>query len=174
MNFSFVDYKSDILKTTLDDFDFSNPDIEPELLEQTLTSIMVRSRGLGLAANQVGYNKRVFAMGTEKSATCLFNPVIIETSEQQDIEYEGCLSFPGLFIEVERPLGVIVECFDVKGDKQHFELQGFDARVFLHEHEHLEGHVFLEAVSKLKLERAIKKANKVGLKYKLSDFSTFF
>lgn len=173
MNLSLKSFKDPILQEKLQDFDFSKPDIDPELLEKTLVSLMLQYRGVGLAANQIGYNRRVFAMGTKESADALFNPIIIEESEEKVIESEGCLSFPGIYIEIERPKGLIVECYNSKGDPQNFELVGFDARIFYHELRHLNGDVFLQDVSRLKLERAIKKAKTYNFDYKISDFSKF-
>ena len=74
---------------------------------------------------------------------------------------EGCLSFPGLWVKVNRPETIEVEYEDENGEKVQRELYGLQSRIFQHEYDHMEGSNFTEKVSKLKLDMAIKKQKKM-------------
>jgi peptide deformylase len=87
----------------------------------------------------------------------LFNPKIISVSEETQTGQEGCLSFPDLWLEVARPNQVTAEYIDKDGKERTIQLMGLDARVFLHELDHLNGVCFTNKVSPLKLALAKKK-----------------
>ena len=115
---------------------------------------MKRGKGLGLAANQVGINKRFFAIDLShfdviKEPIVVINPEIIEISGKT-VGEEGCLSFPGLFCEVERAEKAIVVGLDINGKEVTYEVKGMMARVMLHETDHLNGKLFIDHLSKLK------------------------
>ena len=145
------------------DWDFSLHDAEQFSTE--LIEVMTNNKGIGLAANQVGLDLRSFAIGSGdmdyfKIPTVVFNPNIIAIGKETELYKEGCLSFPDLWIEVKRPKQISVEYFDSKGLKKNCELTGLDARCFQHEHDHLNGVCFVDKVSKLKLQLAMKKMRK--------------
>lgn len=108
---------------------------------------MSKAEGVGLAAPQVGILKRAVVIDIGEGRIELINPQIIETSGVQNGS-EGCLSFPGLFGEVERPNYVKVKAQDREG--RWFTIEGEEllARALCHECDHLDGHVFTEKVSK--------------------------
>lgn len=138
---------------------------DAELFSKELIDTMIANRGIGLAANQVGIDRRVFAIGSEqmdyfREPTVVFNPRIINSGEQQSLYKEGCLSFPDLWIDIKRPKTISVEYFDRKGDRQQTELNDLDARCFQHEYDHLDGVCFIDKVSKLKLQLAMKRMRK--------------
>jgi peptide deformylase len=146
-------------------------DFDDELnkLVSDMFETMYAAPGVGLAAVQVGISKRLFVMdcsgGKDPSQRiALINPEVLRVEGTQNGE-EGCLSFPGIFIPVERNLRAVVRAQDVKGD--YFEVDGMEltARCMLHETDHCDGIVFLDKMSPLKRElvkRKIKKLQKAG------------
>jgi len=154
----------DSLTQTSTPWDF-NSDGDAELLEKAMCEFMTESRGIGLAANQIGLTKRVFVMGSYNiegfpAPFAVFNPKIIEVSEEQALDKEGCLSYPDLWLTVKRPAVIKVEYQDSKGNVHEAALSGLIARCFQHELDHLNGICFVDKVSQMKLQLAIKKLNK--------------
>jgi len=124
--------------------------------------LMVNKKGIGLSAPQVGLNMRCFVIGeTRESAIMVINPKILSFSEETELAPEGCLSFPDMFLNIARPKTVSAEWLDEHGEKQSGTLDGYGARCFLHEFDHLNGVVFKEKVSRLKWDRATTKKNKI-------------
>lgn len=125
---------------------------------------MYDAHGVGLAAPQVALSKKLFVMdvsgGREKSEriTCI-NPKIVETKGSV-VSEEGCLSFPGVYFEVERPEVITVAALDLDGNEFTFEASGLAARCVLHETDHINGRVFIEYLSSLKRELVNKKIRK--------------
>lgn len=125
--------------------------------------------GIGLAANQVGVPLRVCIIDVTagerpEALTVLINPEVKET-EGRELGEEGCLSFPGINLEIARATRAIVEALDLEGERQLLECAGLMARVVLHECEHLDGQTFLRNVSSLKRElvkKQIRKRIKAG------------
>ena len=127
---------------------------------------MWEHNGIGLAANQVGVEARVFAIMTRNlegvtEPFAVFNPKIIAVSDESEQGEEGCLSFPGLFFHVSRPFNVVAEFFDRDNNKCIIRFDGIDARCFLHELDHLNGVCYTSKISKLKLDLAVKKQRKL-------------
>jgi peptide deformylase len=152
---------NELLRTVCPLWDFNNPPAEPKLLEISMHSIMQESHGVGLAAPQLGLLYRVFVMGdTERSWTCV-NPEILEKSTEEELDIEGCLSFPNLHLKIKRPVSIKVKYFDFTGKETIETLTGLWARCFLHELDHLNGVVFTTKVSKLVLDMAKRKRNKI-------------
>lgn len=149
---------ADILKKSTISVD-EDMDNVVQLAEQMHT-IMSQNNGVGLAAPQVGIDKSFFIMGDKTRYKLIANPKIIETSKEEGLITEGCLSFPGLFLKVLRPLNVVVEYVNTNGEKVNEKLEGMMSRVFQHETDHLNGITFDTLVSKLKLDMAMKKLNK--------------
>jgi peptide deformylase len=149
-----------VLKENTKEWVFDHPDslADAEFLEAAMIETMIAYNGIGLAANQVGLNQRVFVMKPSTAEPFgLFNPKIVSVSEEQQRGQEGCLSFPDLWLDVSRPSEVVAEYFDKTGNSRIIKLTGLDARVFLHELDHLNGTCFVEKVSTLKLTLAKKK-----------------
>lgn len=116
------------------------------ILLDDMYETMTKADGVGLAAPQVGILKRVVVIDVGNGRIELINPEIIETEGEQD-GAEGCLSFPGLFGNVKRPYKVKVKAQDRNGRKFIVEGEELLARVFCHECDHLDGHVFTELVT---------------------------
>jgi peptide deformylase len=131
--------------------------------EQEMLIIMKASDGIGLAAQQVGLLKRVFVMRTQDGREFgVFNPVVLEVNNEKDLGDEGCLSFPDLWLKVERNKSLIAKYLDNTGQERIIQLEGIDARCFLHELDHLDGVCFTDGLSPLKLAMAIKKQRKLN------------
>jgi peptide deformylase len=130
---------------------------------------MYGAPGVGLAAPQVGQLKRLFVMdcslGKEKKQkVALINP-IIETEEGEQIGDEGCLSFPGIYLQVARPQRVVVRARDLDGSEFTLDVMDLEARCVSHETDHLDGELFISYLSPLKrdlVKRKIKKRIKLG------------
>ena len=111
-------------------------------LSYTLNENMFHHNGVGLSANQIGIEERVFVMmvdlETQETITC-FNPKIIKESKDEVVMEEGCLSYPELYLEISRPSSIIIKYEDEGKNKIKNKLEGFIARVFQHEYDHMEG-----------------------------------
>ena len=130
-------------------------------LAEQMHKIMSQNNGIGLAAPQVGIDKSFFIVGDKTRYMLAVNPKIIETSDEQVLMTEGCLSFPGIFLKVLRPLNVVVEYVNNKGETVNEKLEGMMSRVFQHEYDHTQGKTKLDKVSKFKYNQALKKAHKL-------------
>ena len=130
-----------------------------EDLVNAMVDTMRKYGGLGLSCNQVGLPYRMFIMGGHPSIEqgkirSIFNPLINDVSKETVNMKEGCLSFPFLFLMIERPKWVSIKYTDQHGKEIEETLHGMSARIFQHENEHMNGYVFTDLVSKLKLDRA--------------------
>lgn len=130
---------------------------------------MYGAPGVGLAAPQVGVLKRLFVMDCssgkdKKQKVALIDPVI-EIEEGEQIADEGCLSFPGVFLEIKRPQRVVVRARDIDGSELTLDVMDLEARCVSHETDHLDGELFINYLSPLKRDltkRKIKKRIKQG------------
>lgn len=114
-------------------------------LSEEMLASMREHEGVGLAATQVGRLKRVFVASLEDGEEyAIVNPVIESRSEATETDHEGCLSLPGVQVDVERPYGVTVAGYDPEGNPVSVEAEGLLARVMLHEIDHLDGITILE------------------------------
>ena len=117
-------------------------DLDRTELSKILYENMVHHNGVGLSANQIGINERVFIMVKDleyNEILVCFNPRIVKQSSQMVVMEEGCLSYPDEFIDVERSETVVVKYEDVYKVDHKIKLDGFAARVFLHEFDLMEG-----------------------------------
>jgi peptide deformylase len=138
-------------------------------LVDNMFETMYGAPGVGLAAPQIGLLKRLFVMDcssgrNQKQKVVLINPVI-ETEEGEQVGEEGCLSFPGIFVQVTRPQRVVVRAQDTDGSTFTLDIMDLEARCVAHETDHLDGELFIEYLSPLKRDltkRKIKKRIKQG------------
>lgn len=114
-------------------------------LLEDMVETMRAADGAGLAAVQVGILRRVIVIDDEAGLIKLINPVIVETSGEQQ-ELEGCLSIPGIYGRVKRPERVRVKAMDEHGQSVELEGSGLLARAFCHEIDHLDGILFIDKV----------------------------
>ena len=117
--------------------------------------------GLGLSANQCGVFERVFIVGNNEIVIVCINPKVIKVSEDLIKDNEGCLSFPGLFLKIERASSVEVEYYDLQGKKYNTTFTGLTARCFLHELDHMNGITMDKHVKPLALKMAKEKQGKL-------------
>lgn len=127
-----------LLDKTCTPCDFTRP-MDNLRLAQNLFQLMMKSNGIGLAANQAGHDRRVFVMYVDREAFHCFNPEIIEHRGSTIISHEGCLSFPGETCEVPRTETILVRFANARGNYQEREFSGLAARCFQHELDHLNG-----------------------------------
>lgn len=116
---------------------------------EDMAETMYKTDGVGLAAPQVGVSKRIIVVDDGNGLQALINPQIIK-AEGSQWGPEGCLSVPGYFGDVERYEKVTVTAIDPNNKKLRIEAEGFLARIFQHEIDHLEGHLFIEKAVNLK------------------------
>ena len=116
---------------------------------EDMAETMYKTDGVGLAAPQVGVSKRIIVVDDGNGLQALINPQIIK-AEGSQWGLEGCLSVPGYFGDVERYEKVTVTAIDPNNKKLRIEAEGFLARIFQHEIDHLEGHLFIEKAVNLK------------------------
>jgi peptide deformylase len=158
-----IKFPNDVLRKQIPDFDFDNPSTDPGQLEKDMLDTMFALDGIGLAANQVGVEARVFVMGhrdNPESAQAFFNPIVVANTEAVEDLEEGCLSFPGIFVNIKRPRAIKARWQNSKGEWQESEFDGYNCKCFLHELDHLEGIVFQDRVSTMKWALAVKKNQK--------------
>lgn len=129
-------------------------------LAKRLKMTMKLYGGVGLSANQCGVSERMFVIGTDEFQMVCLNPKVIRQSETLVKNREGCLSFPALFFNVDRPDWIDVEYMDEYGAVKNNRLEGVSAQCFLHELEHLNGIKFTSHVKPVALQMARKKQNK--------------
>jgi peptide deformylase len=113
-------------------------------LAQEMLATMREQEGVGLAANQVGRLKRILVAAVEEREYVIVNPVIEESAPLTEKDLEGCLSIPGIQVEVERPTAVTVSGQDASGAPLKLEASGLLARVLQHEVDHLDGVLILD------------------------------
>jgi peptide deformylase len=120
--------------------------------------LMGDALGIGLAANQVGVLHRLFVyrVSAEEPVTAVVNPVIEHASEEREAAEEGCLSLPGVHVEVERPAEVRVRGQDAEGRELLIEASGLEARVIQHELDHLDGVLILDRISREQRKEAMR------------------
>lgn len=114
-----------------------------------LFETMYASKGVGLAANQVGIARRVAVVDADGDRLVLIDPVILEGEGRETAE-EGCLSIPDLYAEVTRPARVVVEATDLEGNRYRREAEGLLARAVQHEIDHLDGILFVDHLGPIK------------------------
>lgn len=149
------------LRMKLKEFDFANPPIDPDFLASSLVETCKSHNGLGLSANQCGYEYRVFVAGHGDNFVSFFNPKVIWESEELSKMEEGCLSFKHLFLPIERPQSIELQYQDFTGKPHQAKFSGLTARCILHELDHLNGIVYTSKVKPMTLHMSMKKRNKV-------------
>ena len=123
---------------------------EIKTLIDTMAETMEKNQGVGLAAPQIGISKRIIVMrrDAEKSRfLTLINPRIVKKSTETDMQEEGCLSFPDIFLAITRAREVEVEGLDGDGRKITIQANGLVARIFQHEVDHIDGILFFNRLS---------------------------
>ena len=142
----------------------TNEDIK---IANQMMDTMIKAPGVGLAANQVGILKQIVTINFEdkendkRANYILFNPSIIEYSEDKVLMEEGCLSLPEQYADIERPKQIVLEYIDENEKMIKKEIGGYEARILQHEIDHLSGKLFVDYLSSLKRNIIIKKVKKL-------------
>ena len=172
--YQLIEEASKVLRTPPPEFDFENPPEDPKEIAKNMGEAMDKFGGLGLSANQVGLPYRMFVMRTmhegdeEPENIAYFNPEITRVSQETESLKEGCLSFPDLFLMIKRSKTIEFKYQDEEGEEHTVMMEGLGARCVQHEVDHLNGILFLQRASRLKIERAMKartKARKKRIEY---------
>jgi peptide deformylase len=123
-----------------------------------MAGLMQDALGLGLAAPQLGIAQRllVYRVGPDAPVIALANPELEWASEDEETFEEGCLSIPGVTVDVDRPVHVRVRARDEEGDQRVVEASGLEARVIQHEMDHLDGVLMLDRTSRDERKRALR------------------
>jgi len=142
-------------------------DDELRALMDDMLETMYAAPGIGLAAIQVGVPRRVIVMDIsrdeeDRQPRYFVNPEILWASEETIPYEEGCLSVPEVFDEVERPARVRIRYLNREGEQIEEEAEGLYAVCIQHEMDHLEGVLFIDHLSRLKRERAVKTVKKAA------------
>jgi peptide deformylase len=152
------------LDCTVKDFDFNTMDAAS--IEHDMCNTMIAEKGIGLAANQVQLDAKIFVMQPQNirgktKPFAVINPIIQQATTDLVLLEEGCLSFPKLYLKISRPHTIVVKYLDSEQKECIMKLTEMDARIFLHEFDHLYGINFIDRVNKVKLEMALKKQQKL-------------
>lgn len=166
-----------ILQKKCDEIDVKN--INRKILDiiEDLKATLKFGTGLGIAAPQIGVNKRIIVVGAKKEnikyndaeeipITAMINPIWKKISEDTDIQYEGCMSVPVIRGKVERYKNIELTYFNENGEKIVRQVNGFFARLVQHECDHLDGIVFLEKVKEHNGFATVDNINKYNLRDK--------
>lgn len=158
--YKLVDFYDPILRQPTKPFVFDSEDAKDKAayIAFSMAETLDKLQGLGLSANQIGLDVRVCALNMGRETWTMFNPEIIERSEELNTEFsEGCLSYPGLFLKIPRHKTVKVRFQAIGGQFVEQELTGLTAVCLQHELDHLDGIVYTDRVSRIKLDIAKKK-----------------
>lgn len=164
-----------VLSKISEEIDINN--INEEVLDiiEDLKATLEFGTGLGIAAPQIGVNKRIIVVGSEGKdvrynaqeeipITAMINPSWIKLSDDTDIQYEGCISVPVLRGKVERYTKIELTYYTEKGEKVVKEIDNFFARLIQHECDHLDGIVYLERVKEHNGFATLENVNKYNLR----------
>jgi peptide deformylase len=129
----------------------TNINDEVRRLAHQMLQTMYSADGIGLAAPQVGANKRLIVVDIDpenpaRPPMVLINPVLKQTSPEKGVDQEGCLSVPGVYADVRRSLSTVIAYRDLNGKPTQLEASGLLARCIMHEIDHLEGVMFVDRV----------------------------
>jgi len=150
------------LDNEVKDVDLENPGFGPKELKSEMVDFMLSNNGIGLAANQIELDAKVFVMGDSiKNSNICINPTVLQFTTASQTDAEGCLSFPGMFLKIKRPNEILVKYYDENLEEQITTISGYSAKCYLHELDHLLGITMKDRVSKLKWNMANKKASKL-------------
>jgi len=126
------------------------------LVEGMLETLRAGEGRMAIAANQVGVLKRVFVAEADEKVYVLVNPIIEERTPETETALEGCLSIPGIGVEVERHSGVVVSGQDAEGRPVRHEVEGEIARMMQHETDHLDGVLMFDRAEPGERKRALR------------------
>ena len=133
-----IKYPNDFLEREVKDVDLENPGFDPIELKKEMVEFMIAHNGIGLSANQIGLDAKVFVMGdsVENSTMCI-NPTVLQYTQDTVIDVEGCLSFPNVFVKIKRPKEILARYWNENLEECTVKIEGYSAKCYLHELDHL-------------------------------------
>jgi len=152
-----VEPSAEVMHKAPQSFNFQTDGDSAQSIANVLFERMKQLGGVGLSANQVGLDMRVFVMGLDELKIAIFNPIIIKYSKEEEVFNEGCLSYPGIMLAINRPTKITATYQDETGKYVEQDFNGLTARIFQHEYDHMNGTDYTHRVSKFKLDYAKKK-----------------
>lgn len=160
--FKLVDFYDPILRKPTEQFVFSGDESlrEASFLGYSMSETLQHLKGLGLSANQVGINKRLCVVNMGDKNWIMFNPQIVNKSEELSDYSEGCLSYPGLYLKIPRAKTVTVRFQAMNGQWVEQTVNDLVSICVQHEIDHLDGIVYTDKISPIKLEQAKRKVKK--------------
>ena len=147
---------SDILRKTMDPFNFIQPQTDPVQLAKDLYETLMSTQFLGLSAPQVGLPYRVFALRTSPGIVC-FNPRIVDRSSEEIVLDEMSMTHEHLVVPIKRPKKIKVRYLQPNAEVKTEIFDGMTARYFMHQLDYLDGIVYTQKANKVHLERAMRK-----------------
>jgi len=142
-----VTYPDSVLRETAQPVEEIDDDLRT--LIDDMAEVMYDDDGIGLAANQVGDLRRVIVIDAGEGFAVFINPEIVASGDETESVEEGCLSLPGIRVNVTRPTEVTMKAMNLDGEPVKVEAQGLLARVFQHETDHLNGKMIIDHASPL-------------------------
>ena len=170
MNYAIITVPDPVLKAVAQPVATVGDDLRRQM--DRMLDTMYAANGIGLAANQVGLLNRVIVMDvaqrenpgegeTARRPVCMVNPEIVSATEETSLYEEGCLSIPGQYAEIERPVSVRIRYLDYDGKAQEILAENMLARCAQHEIDHLNGVLFIDYLSALKRNMMVRKVEKM-------------
>ena len=141
-----------VLKTVADEI--VNIDAKLVRLTEEMFGVMYSAPGIGLAAPQIGIRRRLFVYDIGDDPRVIINPKIVESSGEWVYD-EGCLSIPGLYVEMLRPRKILVQGIDLDGNDVQFEADELLSRLFQHEIDHLDGVLMFDRMTPDQRKKAV-------------------
>ena len=165
MNVELLKPNHPLLKEPTMPFNFDDPPMPPDQLFAQLAELMMKNKGMGLAANQIGIPYSVFVIGdpsNEDSIVPVFNPKLISQTGEQYYAEEGCLTYPGLYVNIKRYNIIRTRYTTHHNITDTIKLAGVSSRIFQHEFDHLQGIVFTQRATSYHLDKAKKGLKKLN------------
>lgn len=178
LEINLVDKNHEALKSEAKDFDFSNPPYDPLELVESMTKLMKENGGMGISAPQVGIPYKVFVLIGNSSIGipnyAIFNPIIVNYSDEQIILEEGCLSHKHTLIKIRRPIAIRCRFRTHTNNVMTERFTGLTSRAFQHEYDHLMGINYMDRANyfhkqKAKKDEKINKRRERTIKYELQN-----
>ena len=160
MGYDIRTYGDPVLAAVADEVE--NIDGKLVRLSQAMLQAMYKAPGLGLAAPQIGVQKKIFVYDIDDEPITLINPRIVESSGEWVYD-EGCLSIPGLYVEMLRPKQVLLEALDLDGNEIRIEADELLARLFQHELDHLNGVLMFDRMTDDQRKQALVEYRKLSV-----------
>ena len=155
MSFKLVPETDKILLTEANEYVFKNTEESWDLATK-MVNFMKTNNGVGLAANQIGIPFKLFVLENDPPIAC-FNPNIVDVGDKEEYQEEGCLTYPGLFVKIKRPVSIKIRYQDADGQWHTEKFTGLTARIIQHEMDYLNGIRFFDRATKYHRDKAFNK-----------------